>query len=244
MSVPTPLIIVEPFGLNAVAADITVPIPVPTQLPANPSRASFNDGFPPINFIPVSAGGIPPAGKDFNGLFYMITAYLAAFQGGMLPGYDAGASTAFGGYPLGAILRKIGSLGFWISTVAANTSDPETGGANWSSIVPTPTKALQLGVAAGTYNNYLPAGFGPFVGFLDLTPSGAVIITGSDSTNAGDGQQLIITNLSGANPLTLNALDAGSLAQNRFRMPGNFTLGQNNSIRFVYSKDLSLWIQS
>lgn len=245
---PTPTVpanlIVEPFGLNASAGDITLPIPVPTQSPANPARASFDTGFPPLTFLPVSSGGIPPSGKDFNGLLFMITAYLAAAQAGLTPTYDATASTAFGGYPVGATLRSA-SGGFWFNTVAGNTTDPDTGGAGWSAIVLTPTKALQLAQAGGTFNNYLPAGFGASTGFLDLTPSGSnVIITGIDSTTAGDGQQLIVTNLGSSLTVTLNALDTGSLAQNRLRMPANFTLGLNNSIRFVYSKDLSLWVQS
>lgn len=242
MPVPTPTnLITEPFGLNALAADITLPIPVPSQAPANPGRASYNDGFPQPNFLPTSAGGIPPSGKDFNGLFYTITAYLAALQAGQFPKYNATVSTAIGGYALGALLGNVAGSGFWLSAVNGNVTNPDTGGAGWISFPPIPTGLVANAVTGGAHNDYNPAGFGPTTGFLDLSPTADANITGIMA--GGDGQQLIVTNLSAHN-LTLNALNAGSNITNRLRIVADLTLGTNNSARFVYSVALALWVNA
>jgi hypothetical protein len=242
MPVPTPAEITEPFGSSALAGNITLPIPVPTQAPANPGRASFTDGFPPPNFLNTGAGGIPPSGKDFNGLLYMITAYLAAYQAGQFSAYSPTTEAAIGGYALGAILAQASGKGFWLNLVADNATDPDTGGAGWAPIVPTPTGAVSDGPSAGAHNNYAPTGYGQSTGFLEVTPAANANITGIAA--GADGQQLIVTNLSASFTLTLNALNAGSLAANRLRMPGDITLVQNNSIRFVYSAAIGLWVQS
>ena len=46
--------------------------------------------------------------------------------------YDAGFSSENGGYPFGAFLQSANGLGWWFSTVDDNTSDPDTGGGNWT----------------------------------------------------------------------------------------------------------------
>jgi hypothetical protein len=79
------------------------------------------------------AGGIPPRGQDFNGIFFAITEILRYMQAGGMPTYSAAMSTAIGGYPLGALLLKSNGLGFWRNTTANNTSNPDSGGAGWSS---------------------------------------------------------------------------------------------------------------
>jgi len=80
---------------------------------------------------------------------------------------------------------------------------------------------------------------GSTIGFVDLNPTGTCVVTG---LIAGfDGQMVTITNLS-ANSLTLNALDAGSSAANRFRMVGNIGLGLNNGATFRYSVTIGNWV--
>jgi len=109
-------------------------IPLTTAGVAHTNNASFDVGFPSITMTPVISGGLPPFGADFNGLMNMVTA-IQQWQGagGMFP-YDLAFSTAIGGYPKGAMLLKATGLGRWQSTVDNNTSNPDTGGANWADL--------------------------------------------------------------------------------------------------------------
>lgn len=132
MPAPTPYEIVEPFGQNAAGpTNITLPIPVPSQIGITPGAASFNDGFPPLTMEPIIAGGVPPYGQDMNGILYTITSHLAALNGGQLYDYSASWSAATGGYDLGAVLTMADDTGLWFNLVNNNTSNPDTGGAGW-----------------------------------------------------------------------------------------------------------------
>lgn len=102
-------------------------IPVPSQIGTTPGAASFTDGFPPLTRTPIAAGGIPPLGQDFNGIFYQLSAPVrwAALGGGYI--YDAAFATDsnVGGYPKGARLLRSDGLGYWRSTIDNNQNDPE-----------------------------------------------------------------------------------------------------------------------
>ncbi|HEX7687338.1 MAG TPA: hypothetical protein VF453_06515 [Burkholderiaceae bacterium] len=118
---------------NGAGAGYVRDIPTPSQIGSEPGAASLTDGFPPLNFLdPTTAGGVPPKGQDFNGILRWITQWIRWQQAGGFPGYDAGVSTAIGGYPAGAVLVSADGTHFWKSTVDNNTSDPDTGGANWT----------------------------------------------------------------------------------------------------------------
>lgn len=235
--------VTELFGKSADPTTITLPIPNASPGVANPNRASFDTAFPAICFKPVTSGGSPPSGKDFNGMFYMLSQYALAMQAGeAIVGYDAATQAAIGGYPVNALLSKASGFGYWLSIVNNNVTDPDTGGAGWSALTPDPTGVLQLALAAGTYNDYDPSGFDSTIGYLDITPSGSVIITGIEAGE--DGQYLVVTDLSGSHGVQLNSLDAGSLSQNRMRLPGNMMLVQNNGVCLRYSLTLGLWVLS
>lgn len=109
-------------------------IPVPSQISVTPGAASFTDGFPPLTFTAPSAGGVPPFGADFNGIFNAITAILRWQSGGGMFQYDATWSSDNSGYPKGAILLKANESGFWVNTTDNNTTDPDTGGAGWADL--------------------------------------------------------------------------------------------------------------
>lgn len=204
--------------------------------------ASFDLGFPAATMTDPTLGGVPMAGPDMNAALQMLSQYCAAAQAGQPIGYNATVQTLIGGYGVGAVLAKATGIGFWLSLVAANMTDPDTGGAGWTSLQPDPTGLIQLAVAAGTYNDYSPTGYGPETGYLDLSPTGSVIITGIAAPP--DDQYLLVTNLSSSNTLQLDSLNTGSLAQNRMRLPGNVVLAPNNSLCLRYSTQLSLWVQS
>ena len=132
MGAPTPAVIIEPFGANANPSYITVPIPVPSQIPGNPGRASFNDGFPSDT---MGAGAIDPYGQDFNGILYMLSAYCQALTGGQFWSFNSTWEAANSGYALGAILSMAANTGFWLNLSAGNVNNPDTTAAatsNWA----------------------------------------------------------------------------------------------------------------
>lgn len=126
-----PIKVPLPFA-NSAGGAYKNSIPTASQIGVQNGRASFTDGFPPLNFVPIASGGVPPFGGDFNGLLYQITAGLRWLQAGGPVPYDLTFVTATGGYPEGAIIASAVTPGLlWVSTVDNNTSDPDAGGANW-----------------------------------------------------------------------------------------------------------------
>jgi hypothetical protein len=101
-------------------------IPVPSQIGTTPGAASYTDGFPPLTFTPVAAGGIPPFGADFNGILNMITQTVAWVQAGGEFAFNATFAGLVAGYPKGAVLQRSDATGSWTSTVDSNTVNPDT----------------------------------------------------------------------------------------------------------------------
>lgn len=106
-------------------------IPTASQIGITNGKASLTDGFPPLTFGPLSAGGVPPFGADFNGILNEITAIQQWQNAGGFFVYDSAFSTAVGGYPKGAVLQAISYDGFWISTIENNTNNPDVSGMGW-----------------------------------------------------------------------------------------------------------------
>lgn len=125
-----PTSFVAPFA-NAAGAGFIRTIPVASQIGITAGAASLQDGFPPVTFVPVAAGGTPPFGQDTNGILYQATAGVQWSQVGGEPVYNSTFSTAIGGYPNGAILQSADGTGFWRSTADNNETNPDTGGAGW-----------------------------------------------------------------------------------------------------------------
>lgn len=160
--------LVKAFAAAAGAAYINT-IPVPSQIPVTPGAASYTDGFPPLTMTDVSAGGVAIAGPDMNGILNEMSAVdLWMCAGAGFP-YSSAFSTAIGGYPKGARVLMASGNGYWVSTADNNTSDPDTGGANWASAYENAITALTgdvtasgpgsvaatlaaSGVTAGSYN--------------------------------------------------------------------------------------------
>lgn len=125
------------WGQSAPSGNITCPIPIPSQIPFASGRASWTDGFPPITFSPVGAGGVPPFGQDFNGVFCQLSQWTRWGNAGGPVFFDQTFATAVGGYPMGAILSNASTNGcYWISTEDNNPNDPDTGGSDWLSSCP------------------------------------------------------------------------------------------------------------
>lgn len=87
--------------------------------------AGYDRGFGEINMIPEGAGGIPPDGKDFNGVFYDLSAAIQYIQAGRAFPFNQDFATAIGGYEIGAIVSDASNkLLLWINGTASNTSFP------------------------------------------------------------------------------------------------------------------------
>ena len=96
-----------PFANNA-GPGFVRPIPQASQIGITPGAASLTDGFPPLNFNPVAAGGIPPFGEDMNGILLQITQWIRWLTAGAPLAWDSTYATAIGGYPLGAKVLSAG----------------------------------------------------------------------------------------------------------------------------------------
>ena len=137
-----------PFGKNAGVGFIR-PIPQASQIGVNDGFAPLNDGSPPLNFLPLGAGGVPPFGQDMNGILNQISAWCQWQNAGGAVPYDATFQAQIGGYPYGAIVESVAAPGtFFICTVDDNASNPDSAGAGWS---PWPSTAAV--VAAGGLAN-------------------------------------------------------------------------------------------
>jgi hypothetical protein len=242
--VALPPVVVEPFGVNANPAYITLPIPKASQIALTPGAASFNDGFVPLNMTPPASGGIPPSGKDMNGILYTLSAYCAYVQAGQLFPYSSTVSTAISGYAKGALLAATDGSGFWFNTVDGNVTNPESAGVGWVFFTPAGSGYLSTLIPSGTSNNYTAGGnLTPSIGILDIDPSlGDATITGFVA--GSDVQRVIISNISASHNLTLAALNTGSSAANRIRLPSDLTLLPNSSVTLQYSVGAGKWLAS
>ncbi|EIE9076474.1 tail fiber protein [Salmonella enterica] len=112
-----------------------------TQQTKESGNAAYDSGFPPVTMTPISAGGIPPHGKDFNGLMHDITAAIRYVQAGGLYTYNAGFAGAIGGYAKDAILAGVSTTAVWLNTIDDNLTDPEgADSAGWVNLLTDPLK--------------------------------------------------------------------------------------------------------
>lgn len=139
----TPLKFPLTFGANATTSYIRQ-IP---QTSSDPTAASLSLGFPPATGTPVAGGGTPPDIRDENGILAQLSAWAQWQSAGGPNYYDSVFSAAIGGYPAGAVLSAVGSIGaYWISTVDDNTTNPDALGAGW-------TRFNLIGLGTAAYKN-------------------------------------------------------------------------------------------
>lgn len=184
-AVAPPPVVVKPFADNGDRNTI----PVPSQIPITPGAASYTDGFPPLTMLPVPPG-LPPDGKDMNGILFDLSAHVAWIQAGGRYYYSAEVAAA-GGYPLGAVLTSAVSPSIlWMNLLANNTTDPDAGGSDW--------KLVDFG---GTeYEPY--EDMGPVSGAVDVDLSlgntfvmelvGSITLTFSNLPPAGQRQSITL----------------------------------------------------
>lgn len=119
----TPSRIVKAFGVNGLKN--TVPVDSNTTTDSN-GVATFDKGFPLITMQPLSAGGIPPSGKDMNGVLYSTTIQQQWQNAGMTYPFSQDFSDAVSGYPKGAIVPSSVYTGQWLNLNEANGTPPES----------------------------------------------------------------------------------------------------------------------
>lgn len=108
-----------PFGQNGNKNDI------PETSTQGSGLASLREGFPPLTMTPKVAGGIPPSGKDFNGILNELSAQGRWNSAGAGYPFDQAFANAIGGYPAGAKIPRSDLSGFWLNTLDDNTQSPE-----------------------------------------------------------------------------------------------------------------------
>ena len=123
------ILITTPFAAEATNINV-----IPVTPPGTPGLACFQLGWQTINETPLASGGIAPKCEDFNGILNAITQWDAYFSAGQIPPYNATLATALSGYALGAIISRADGTGSWDQLVAGNTTNPDTGGANWQGL--------------------------------------------------------------------------------------------------------------
>lgn len=124
-----PATLVEPFAKTG--AKNTIPV----TASATPGLASLDTGFPPLTMVAVGAGGVPPSGLDFNGIFNWITQHTAWLNAGGQYTFDATLAAFIGGYPVGMVLISTDGLSSYVNVLANNSTDfnatPASIGVSW-----------------------------------------------------------------------------------------------------------------
>lgn len=234
----SPTIFTIPFA-NAGARNV---IPVPSQVGVNDGAASYTDGFPPRTMLPIPPG-IPPDGKDINGIYFDITTQCVWNQAGGRYYWNAAVAAA-GGYPLHAMLTSTSSPTLlWVNLLSGNATDPDGSS-------PSDWQAVQLGgtasgiltpsaLGAGNTNNWNPgslAGIGRIRVSYDA--GGTSNLTGMVA--AADGTVLTLTNVSAYGGMI--ATESGSsTAANRFSGNGDAYHAPGQSYQFIYDGALTRW---
>lgn len=127
MSLTAPSKIAVPFAENGIK-NVIGQDPVIGQAG---NKATYSVGFPQITMTPKSAGGLPPFGRDMNGILYDTTTILQYNQAGGRYPFDSTFATAIGGYAKGAVVQRADLLGSWVSQANNNTTSPEGASALW-----------------------------------------------------------------------------------------------------------------
>lgn len=226
MSITIPTKIPVPFGYAAGAGEITTPIPTASQIGVVNGRASLHDGFPPLTFTPLSTGGVPPFGADFNGILNEITSITQWQQAGGFFPYDPTFSSAISGYPIGAVIQAANYQGFWLNTTNGNTTNPDTGGAGWTSLVFEGLQAITVTTANVTVTQLQSA-------YPILVISGALTGARSLILPAVVGQWIVQNNTTGAFALTVKTASGTGVVATQGQ--STYLYGNGTNIYFASS---------
>lgn len=102
------------------------------QAGQDPEDATYQDGFPPVTMLNEDAGGLPPKGLDFNGIFYELSSPIAHYCRGDRIQFDAIYADAIGGYAKGWVVASNDYQKDYISLVDNNLADPNGTNTTWA----------------------------------------------------------------------------------------------------------------
>ena len=199
---PTP--VVRPSNYSVPFANSGTKNTIPTPATGT-GKASFTEGFPAVTMMPITAGGIPPEGKDFNGILFDITSHTIWVNAGGQYQFDATLSTAIGGYPAGMVLQSNDGLAAYVSAVANNTTDFNS--------TPSSIGTLWLPYSGASFSNISIATTGGTTTLTAIQAAAKLItVTGTLTSNAtlvvptAAGKWGVINNTTGAFSVTAIAL--------------------------------------
>ena len=107
-------------------------IQITRQSGQDPEDATYNEGFPPETMTNQDAGGLPPKGLDFNGIFYELSSSIAHYCRGDRIQYDSAYAAAIGGYAKGWVIASNDYQKDYISLVDNNLADPNGTNTTWA----------------------------------------------------------------------------------------------------------------
>ncbi|HGW4593117.1 TPA: phage tail protein [Proteus mirabilis] len=111
-----PKLISKPFAQNG--QKNVIPEKYETSMESN--QATWDQGFGQITMLPVSAGGLPPKGQDFNGILNQMCETIVHISKGGVFKFSADYATAINGYPKGAILQSEDEKKYYQSIIDNN----------------------------------------------------------------------------------------------------------------------------
>lgn len=192
-----------------------VAVPIPSQIAVTDGRASFTDGFPPLNATPLSAGGVAPFWTDFNGLLNQITAIQQWQCAGAGFKYDATFATAIGGYPAGAMLTSPSGNQTWLNLADNNSTDPNGGSSSgWVLATPGSNTGISLLASPRTLTR---ADIGAVIlwaggsGYVLPTPSSLGLLVGNRVTVCGGSPGSVVVVSAGSGATIINGSVSGSV---------------------------------
>ncbi len=121
-----PKLLVTPFADEGLKNSI----PVSTEPDALANTASYKKGFPQATMTPVELGGMPPSGKDMNGILHELSAHIAYLNKGGNYTFDAGFAELIGGYSIGSVVQSDDGQTSYVSQVNGNKTNPNNGEAS------------------------------------------------------------------------------------------------------------------
>lgn len=180
--------ILEPTKITTPWASAGSKNPIPANSNNTTGAAGFDKGFPDITMTPEEAGGLPPAGQDFNGILYEVTSIIRYFQAGGKNTFSSDMASAIGGYGKGAVISGDNGETLYISRKNNNFDNPNVpSGSGWSSFSIGDFYSYISTYSGGANYIYLYGGVSPsdggegtfYIDSLDLTSpaiTGMVII--------------------------------------------------------------------
>ena len=121
-----PKLLVTPFADEGLKNSI----PVSAEPDALANTASYKKGFPQATMTPVELGGMPPSGKDMNGILHELSAHIAYLNKGGNYTFDADFAELIGGYSIGSVVQSDDGQTSYVSQVNGNKTNPNNGNAS------------------------------------------------------------------------------------------------------------------